>query len=119
MKKLLIALLVVACVCSVLLIACTVVVLEAEPDVEDKIIIERACREMDISPKHTAITQLSVEYVPWLKCDVYNYALEADAAVYVVGVKKIGEKVIDVDVIEQVESIYVARENYTPQPENG
>ena len=112
MKKLGIALVIIIAVVSVLFIACTSVVLGAKHDVEEQVIISRACKEMQIAPEHTALTELSVEYVPWLRCDVYNYALEADEDVYVVGVKKLGDKVLSVDVIEQVESLAAAKEAY-------
>ena len=72
--------------------------------VEDTI-VSSACAEMGIAPERTELHLLHQEYVAWLGCNTYTYALVADGAVYIVGVNGNEDEVRYVDVIEEVDRV--------------
>lgn len=65
-------------------------------------IIAAACNEMEITPETAELHLLRAEWVPWLGCNTYLYALVADGDVYLVGVNGTETDVRYVDVIEKV-----------------
>ena len=65
----------------------------------DEAIIGAAVNEMEISPDHVELHLLYKEWVPWLDCYSYTYAMVADGEIFIVGVNGTDEEVRYVDVI--------------------
>lgn len=84
-------------VVAVLFFGFSKMILEADAATEEKVIVVRACHQLDISPANATIFPYAAG----------QHILEADGETYLLSVKKIGEKVISVKVIEKAE---IARE---------
>lgn len=55
----------------------------------EQLVIEDACKELEVSADGATLKLVSTEYVPWLGCNVYNYILTlADGSKWLVGARE-------------------------------